>query len=519
MTAETSKKFQRTRIIFQVFFLLLFISLFFIPGVSNLKSENLVKWYFYLDPFLLIMNFISTGGVLNLFLLSLIPLGLTLFFGRFFCGWICPFGTINQLFSRLFRKSNRTKEGVNKNILRVKYLILIALLTSALFGMQLGGWLDPFSLLTRSIAATTPAADYFAYQSISVGEKKSGEDANVFDPAYNYTKENILSDYTRTSTQAIIICGLFIFIIVMNIYSRRFFCNAICPLSALYGIVAKVGIFNFKTNSKCNSCNICSKNCTYNGNPGEDFIKSECLVCFNCLAECPSDAVDVSFGLPSMKSRPLMDVGRRKMIGAFFSGIVLTSLVKTSAWAKSTKRHSYMRPPGAVNENEFLDKCFRCGQCVQACPTSFVQPALLESGIEGMWTPIVNSKTGYCIYECNKCTQVCPSEALRKLTLKEKKVFKLGTAVIDKDKCFTYADGFNCTACYDKCPTPEKTIAFREVEIWNFQGRFTKIKQIYIKPNLCIGCAICEHACPRKDMPGIYVTADDEIREMVTGDV
>ena len=50
-----------------------------------------------------------------------------------------------------------------------------------------------------------------------------------------------------------------------------------------------------------------------------------------------------------------------------------------------------------------------------------------------------------------------------------------------------------------------------------FMGRLTKVNQIYIDPDLCTGCGICEHVCPRTDAPGIFITPADEQREKVIG--
>jgi ferredoxin len=150
---------------------------------------------------------------------------------------------------------------------------------------------------------------------------------------------------------------------------------------------------------------------------------------------------------------------------------------------------------------------------MEVCPTNLLQPALFETGVEGLWTPILNPQTGYCEYECRKCTQVCPTDAIMELTLEEKKKFKIGTAVVDRNRCYTYADGYNCAVCEEHCPVPEKAIRFREVNVWNFRGELVKVKQIYVVPDLCIGCGICQHVCPRSDSPGIVNTAEEEQRE------
>ncbi len=402
---------------------------------------------------------------------------------------------------------------MDKKLLKVKYIILILVITSALMGTHIGGWFDPFSLLTRSTATVlSPAVNYMTENMLKQGAQDTGIVAKSLKPVYNFTRKNILTEKQRGYVQSVLIGTIFFFLLFMNLYRRRFFCNYLCPLGALYGLVGKFSLLNLKTNENCTSCKACLKNCTYNGSPFEDYMKSECMTCFNCIDDCKFDAIDVVFAVPKKENRTPIDLGRRKIAGSIVSGLFIAALPRISQHVRS-KIHRFVRPPGSVSEKEFLGKCIRCGECMQVCPTNFIQPALFETGLDGMWTPITNARTGYCEYECRKCTQVCPTNALQKLTLPEKKQFKMGIAVVDRNRCYTYADGYNCAVCEEHCPVPEKAIRFREVPTWNFEGKLVKVKQIYVVPDLCIGCGICENVCPRLDAPGIINTAEEEQRE------
>ncbi len=220
--------------------------------------------------------------------------------------------------------------------------------------------------------------------------------------------------------------------------------------------------------------------------------------------------------VPALASPLGMDVAvlpqRRQFLGALGLGLVAAALPQVGA-GKRIKAHPFIRPPGAVAEKDFLKKCLRCGACMQACPTNAIQPAVFQAGLDGLWTPVIIPAVGYCEYECHRCTRVCPTHALTALSLPAKKQFKIGTAVINRSTCYTYADGYNCGVCEEHCPVPEKAIRFREVEVQNFRGRLKKVKQIYVMPDLCIGCGICENVCPRIDHPAIVVGAEEEQRE------
>ncbi|MCP5104594.1 MAG: 4Fe-4S dicluster domain-containing protein [bacterium] len=513
MIAKKGKQFQKIRIAVQVLFTFLFFYLLLSAGRSGAESFTYTDYFFYFDPLLLLMNFIATSKIMPIFLLSLIPVVLTVVFGRFFCGWVCPFGAINQFFSWLFKKSKKEKKGVDKKLLKLKYVILVLVLASAVWGTHYGGWFDPFSLLTRS--ATTivnPSINYLTEHSLKKGAQDEGVVAKSLKPVYNFSRKNILTSKQRVYTQAFIIGGIFFFLIFMNLYKRRFFCNYLCPLGALYGVVANFSIFNLKTNTKCIDCRACAKNCTYNGSPYEDYMKSECVTCLNCVPDCPVDAIDVRFEDSKKEDRTIVDLGRRKVVGSIAAGVFFGALPRLGINTK-TRVHPFLRPPGSVSEKEFLEKCIRCGECMQICPTNFIQPALFEAGMDGLWSPVLNAQAGYCEFSCNKCTLVCPTKAIEKLTVDEKKKFKMGSAVVKRDLCYTFADGYNCAVCEEHCPIPEKAIRYRTVPTWNFEGKLVDVKQIYVVPDLCTGCGICENVCPRTDAPGIVMCAEEEQRE------
>ncbi len=513
MKGKLNKK-KLLRIFSQFLFLSLFFYLLVRTGAAATESFIYSDYFFFFDPLLLLINFIATHTITAIFLLSVIPLFLSLIFGRFFCGWICPMGTINHFFSWLFRRKTPARvEPVDKKLLKLKYIILLIVIVMTLFGTNIGGWLDPFSLLTRSTTlVVNPTLNYLTETSLKAGAKDTGIISKSLKPIYNFTKEKVLPNKQRGYLQSVFIGLIFFLIIISNYYKRRFYCNYICPLGALYGLFSKFSLLNLKVDAKsCKECNICSAGCTYNGSPFKDYLKSECMVCYNCEDDCPPDSIYTKFKFKSGMGNKI-DLGRRRVAGSIVSGIFLSSLPRISGVSIS-KTHPFERPPGSVSEEEFLDKCIRCGECMQACPTNFIQPAFFETGIDGIWTPILEAMTGYCEYECYRCTQVCPTKAIENLTLKQKKEFKMGTAVIVKDRCYTYADGYNCAVCEEHCPIPDKAIRFREVETWNFEGKLVKVKQIYVVPDLCTGCGICENVCPRSDGPGIINTSEEEQRE------
>jgi ferredoxin len=171
-----------------------------------------------------------------------------------------------------------------------------------------------------------------------------------------------------------------------------------------------------------------------------------------------------------------------------------------------------IRPPGALEEKEFLKRCVKCGECMKVCLTNGLQPTFLEAGFEGIWSPMLVPKIGYCEYRCTLCGQVCPTGAIKEVPLKDKINIKIGLAMIDKNRCLPYAHAIPCIVCEEVCPTLKKAVWFENNRVIDREGREKIIQQPRVDLELCIGCGICETKCPVKSQPAIYVTSVGESR-------
>ena len=208
-----------------------------------------------------------------------------------------------------------------------------------------------------------------------------------------------------------------------------------------------------------------------------------------------------------------IDIGRRNVIGAAVVGLAGGVLMKGNPLDSGrTYDRGLIRPPGSLAEEEFLDKCIRCGECMKVCPTNVVQPVVLEAGLEGLWTPVLKHELAYCEYKCNMCTQVCPTDAITKMTLEEKQKMKIGLAFVDKNRCLPWSYARPCQVCYEQCPLPEKAITLEDVKVTTARGTVITVKQPHVNAELCIGCGICQNKCPVSDQAAIRVTSTGESR-------
>jgi Pyruvate/2-oxoacid:ferredoxin oxidoreductase delta subunit len=227
-------------------------------------------------------------------------------------------------------------------------------------------------------------------------------------------------------------------------------------------------------------------------------------MCLDCLVACPASEA-MRFGRGAPGPWHTYDPGRRAFVGAAAAGVAATLLLASDVRA-ALPSSGLLRPPGSQDEDRFLSLSLRCTECMKVCPTSGLQPAHLEGGLQALWTPVLVPRLGYCDYGCNACGQTCPSGAIPELALAEKRVQVIGVAVIDRDRCLPWAQDTPCIVCQEMCPVPDKAIVLDE-------GRYVPSpsggEDWVVRPTVvvdrCIGCGICETKCPVAGTSAIVV--------------
>ncbi len=486
------------------------------------ELEYPVTFFFQLDPIIWLTSLISGHRWIKGFAWAIGLLFFTLFFGRVFCGFICPFGTINHLLS-VIKPALKGRSMADANQKRpdqkIKYFLLILFLVAALLGLNFTGLLDPMAFLFRALALAV-------FPGLGTGIKEFFDlMAQSYIKSLNhisYAAEVLISPVFGYGYQAYqtgwFIGVLFLLILFLNRIRPRFWCRVLCPLGALLGVFARFSVLRLAKNPEaCTNCSLCLSNCQGAASPipGIEWEASECMFCFNCDKACPENAIRFELQWPLIANqRP--DIGRRAVLGGLTAGISLPFLGRLDGKIHKVSGASLLRPPGSLPEKEFLALCQRCGLCMKACPTNVINPALTEAGMAGFWTPSLIMIQGYCEYTCTLCGSVCPSGAIQQISGQEKteRPIRIGSAFVNRGRCLPWSGNGPCIVCEEHCPTSPKAIYLKEISVPAADGRMVPTKLPYVDLTRCVGCGICENKCPVKGRPAIRVVAAGESRSI-----
>lgn len=500
--ASRSVWWRHTRRISQIGFLVLYfyLVLWTRQGVDDLPAHNL---FFRLDPLVGLAAMLAGRRWIAGAALGLLTIVLTLVAGRAWCGWICPLGTLLDLAPS--RRSRTDSRDLGTSWRSIKYGILASVIVGGLAGSITFIVLDPITLLTRAMASVIlPLADDLIHAiEMALVEVQPLQDAVIsFDGWLRSALLPAQPDFVAANTAVGV---LFVLVLAASVVRQRFWCRYLCPLGGLLGLISRVSLFRHRLDrDACVKCGRCARVCPTGALAAESAFQAdsaECIACMACLTVCPTEAV--AFPAQPISPAPMpYDPSRRQMLTLLGAAVVGVGLLKVARALKVPDRW-LMRPPGATEAS--LRQCVRCGKCLKVCPTGGLQPSLTTAGVEGLWTPVLNSRVGYCNYGCNSCGQVCPTGAIPNLALDVKREMVMGLAVIDRDRCLAWAEGQMCIVCEELCPVPEKAIKVDSITVTDDQGYKVTIHRPIVMEGLCIGCGSCEWHCPVEGQAAIRV--------------
>jgi ferredoxin len=441
---------------------------------------------------------------------------------RAFCGYVCPLGTLFDVLDWFV--------GGRVRFLRLprhgwwsfaKYCLLAVIVTAAVFGVVLSAFFAAIPVLTRAMlfvlapAQTGLLAGWYLVPPMNLGHWLS--------------------------------ISLFALMLGLVFLGRRFWCRCVCPTGALFSLCNTLRLTERKVTDKCVRCGRCVDACPFDAINDDFSTRSlDCASCRTCSGVCPTGAIEFTWrqrrngesgwqrqtqfadGVSRGESEPstssedfacrchpeggtshvvagmpaVADAGlsRRGMLIGLGGTAVAGVGVPLAIGSGRVQNEPPIRPPGSVPENEFLQLCVRCGQCVKVCPNNVLQPAGLELGFNGLWTPRVVPDWSGCEPSCNNCGQVCPTGAVRALALEEKRAARIGLAEVDCEACLPHAGRGACQLCVDEC----RMAGYNAIEFVRVGTRLDENGEPvegsgYLAPvvreDLCVGCGLCQMRC------------------------
>lgn len=424
-----------------------------------------------------------TSAAIILVVCVLIPRG--------FCGYLCPLGTLIDLFDWSFsRRVTRFRVADDGWWVHVKYYLLAGTLVAAMCGVLVSGYVAAIPVVTRGLL--------FLGEPLQSG---MGRGWHLVPQMHVGHAFSLL---------------LFAAVLGLGFFQPRFWCKYVCPSGAVFSLGNLFRVTERKVESTCINCNKCVEICPFDAiKPDFTTRTTDCTLCQTCGGVCPTQAIKfverwnlVELKVENDPPTGETSLGRRGFLSlaagsaAAIVGGTSVAIATRSFGARLDDPAAFrpVRPPGSVPEQQFLEMCIRCGECFKVCPNNVLQVEGFQQGLEGLWTPLVNADWAGCESSCNACGQVCPTGAIRALPLEEKKVARMGLAIVNESTCLPFANREACQLCVDECNAAGyEAIEFVNVHTALDSDGLPIDGSGFIAPvvlaDKCVGCGLCQTRC------------------------
>lgn len=436
---------------------------------------------------------------------------LTFLFGRIYCSVICPLGVLQDVVSWFsgHRKKKKFRFFYSSALSWLRYGVLGVFVVAIIGGLSsLVAMLAPYSAYGRIVSNLLQpfylwGNNLFAYYS---------------ERADNYMFYTV-DVWVKGLPTMIVALVTLILLVILAWRNGRTYCNTICPVGTLLGLLSRNALFRLEINvDKCNKCGLCSRKCKSSCiDPQKHTVDySRCVVCMNCLKTCKRGAVSYKLYRKIRSEKEITDkknVSHEQINDArrtFLSTstlMIATTVVKAQekkvdgglAIIKDKEipeRITRIVPQGALSLRNFMDHCIGCQLCVSVCPAQVLRPS---GSLMTLMQPEMSYERGYCRPECTICSEVCPAGAIHRISRSDKSSIQIGHALWIRKNCVPLTDGKECGNCARHCPTKAIEMIPSDPSVQN------SLKIPAINTERCIGCGACENLCPARPFSAIYV--------------
>ncbi|WP_182868588.1 4Fe-4S binding protein [Rhodopirellula sp. JC639] len=460
---------------------------------DNLAAKEIIpaESFLMIDPLVSLSTAIASRSWVWSLVSAAAILAVCVLIPRGFCGYLCPLGTTIDLFDwAVGKRVTRFRVPGDGWWVHIKYYLLAGTLLCSLFGVLVSGFFSAIPVITRGML--------FLLDPIQSGMLRGWH----LVPAIGVGQ--VLS------------IAMFIGVLSLGFMRPRFWCKYVCPSGAVFSLGNLFRITERKVESSCINCNKCVEICPFDAiKPDFTTRTTDCTLCQSCGGVCPTHAIKfverwnvVELKVENDPPTHETALGRRGFLSlaggtaAAVAGGAGVSMVTKTFGANLNASDAFLpvRPPGSVPEQEFLEMCIRCGECFKACPNNVLQPEGFQQGLEGLWSPLVNADWAGCESSCNACGQVCPTGAIRALPLAEKKVARMGLAIVNESTCLPFAGAEECDLCVQECNAAGyHAIEFKrvgtEVDDNGVPIEGTGYSAPVVLADKCVGCGLCQTRC------------------------
>ncbi len=424
---------------------------------------------------------------------------LTLILGRVYCSVVCPLGILQDLIAWMGKKAKKNRYAFSpvRTLVRMSFLVAFLITT----GGVVSHLLEPYSAFGRIISNLLQPLWLWGNNFLAYLAERAD--------SYAFYETDV---WMRSATTLSVAVVTLILIAVFAWRGGRTYCNTICPVGTILGILARYSWLKPVIDTdKCNGCRLCERNCKGACIDAQNHTidYSRCVVCMDCVARCKRGAISYArpskvVVAPKADEKPTSESRRAFLVGS----LTLAASATVQAQKKKVdgglaviqdkvapERQTPILPPGAQNDRHFRQACTACQLCVSVCPNHVLRPS---NDLSRLMQPEMSFERGYCRPECTKCSEVCPTGAICKLSREEKSSTQVGHAVWIKENCLAFTRGERCDNCARHCPAG----AIQMVEHPDAKkGRKIPV----VDAERCIGCGACENLCPARPFSAMCV--------------